>query len=288
MNQKLQRNSVQTLSFLSFTKMMFSAMLILAFSFTAQRAVAQKNVVAGLLPTISIDSLANKTNSSRIYITDGVDFDSLPERVVGLIPYRWLSVVVNSLPVTVDFTFPRTTLTSADIYCGWYEYVGSTGNGGQFTDMDMQIFTGFSWDDIPSDTLRTYGGLHKNFKFKTPVTTDHIRLNIKQIQEGIGGRIRLDEIKIWDNSVSGLIPTKANATLSTFPNPVKDVLRVNLEKVSDAQTIEILNLTGKIIVSQQLAGQKTVSIDTSDLSAGLYICRTKGANGILTAKIVKQ
>ena len=72
MNQKLQKNSVSTLNVKSILKLIFSVMFILAFSFSTQNAVAQKNVVAGLLPTISVDSLVGKTNSSRIYITDGV------------------------------------------------------------------------------------------------------------------------------------------------------------------------------------------------------------------------
>ena len=287
MKEKLQKISAKALNVKSISKLIFGTIIILAFSFNTENAVAQKNVVAGLLPTISIDSLANKTNSSRIYITDGVDFDTLPERVVGLIPYRWLSVVVTSLPVTVDFTFPTATLTSADVYCGWYEYVNSPGNGGQFTDMDMQVFSGFSWDDIPSDTLRTLNDCHKNFKFKSPVTTNHIRLNIKQIQEGIGGRIRIDEIKVWSGT-TGLISTKANETLSTYPNPVKDMLHVNLDNQSNYNVIEILNLTGKVLKSQQVNGAKLVSIDTSDLASGVYICRTKSGSELKTSKIVKQ
>jgi hypothetical protein len=288
MKEKLQKNSVQTRSFLSFTKMMFSAMLILAFSFTAQKAVAQKNVVAGLLPTISVDSLAGKTNSSRIYITDGVDYDSLPERVANFIPQRWMSVAPVTLPVTVDFTFPTTTLTGADVCSGWYEYAGSTGNGSQFTNLSMQTFDGFGWNDIPADTTRFYGGLAIHFHFTSPVTSDHIRLNIKGLASDAGNRVKIDEIKVWDNSVNGLLSTKANATLSTFPNPVKDMLYVNLDNQSNYNEIEILNLTGKVLKTQQVNGAKLVSIDTRDLSGGVYICRTKSGSDVKTAKIVKQ
>ena len=203
-------------------------MLILAFLFTSENAAAQKNVVAGLLPTISVDSLANKTNSSRIYITDGVDYDSLPERVVGLIPYRWISVAPVALPVTVDFTFPTATLTGADVCSGWYEYVGSPGNGSEFTDLSMQTFDGFGWNDLPAVTTKFYGGLATHFNFTTPITSNHIRLNIKGLASTADGRVKIDEIKVWSGT-TGLISTKSNETLSTYPNPVKDMLHVNLD-----------------------------------------------------------
>ena len=287
MKKKLQKISAKALSFQSISKLIFSTMLILAFSFTVENAAAQKNVVAGLLPTISVDSLANKTNSSRIYITDGVDFDSIPERVAAFIPYRWMSIAPVVLPVTVDFTFPSATLNSADVCSGWYEYAGSPGNGSEFTDLSMQTFDGFGWNDIPADTTRFYGNLAIHFAFKTPVTSDHIRLNIKGLASTADGRVKINEIKVWSGA-TGLISTKAITSLSTYPNPVKDVLHVNIDNQSTVNVIEILNLSGKVLKSQQLNGEKSVSIDTKDLASGVYVCRTKSGTELKTAKIVKQ
>ena len=288
MNQQLQKVSAFTLNVQLISKLIFSALLILSFSFTAQNAVAQKNVVAGLLPTISVDSLANKTNSSRIYITDGVNYDTLPERINALVPQRWISVAPVALPVTVDFTFKSATLTAADIYSGWYEFVGAVGNGSEFTDLSMQTFDGFGWNDIPAVSTKFYGGLATHFNFTTPVTTDHIRLNIKGLAATADGRVKINEVKVWDNTVNGLVSTKANATLSTYPNPVKDVLHVNLQNQSNVNVIEILNLAGKVIKSQQVNGSNLVTIDTKELADGVYVCRTKSSTEVKTAKIVKQ
>ncbi len=288
MTTKLQKISVNTQSVQLITKFIFTAMLIVAFSFTAQNATAQKNVVAGLLPTISVDSLANKTNSSRIYITDGVDYDSLPERVSAFIPQRWMSVAPVTLPVTFDFTFPSATLTAVDVCSGWYEFAGAPGNSSEFTNLSMQTFDGFGWNDVPADTTRFYDGLAIHFNFTTPLVADHIRLNVKGLAADADSRIKINEIKVWDNSVNALISAKANSTLSTYPNPVKDILNVNLDAQSASNEIEILNLTGKVLLSQQVNGLKLVSIDTKELPAGIYVCRTTSASGIKTAKIVKQ
>jgi len=287
MNQKLQKNSVSTLNVKSILKLIFSVMFILAFSFSTQNAVAQKNVVAGLLPTISVDSLVGKTNSSRIYITDGVDFDSLPERVSAFIPQRWMSVAPIVMPVTVDFTFPSATLNAADVCSGWYEYAGSPGNGSEFTDLSMQTFDGFGWNDIPAVTTKFYGGLSTHFNFTNPITSDHIRLNIKGLASTADDRVKLNEIKVWSGT-TGLISTKTITTLITYPNPVKDILNVNLDNQSNSNVIEILNLNGKVLKSQQVSGVKLVSFDTSDLSNGVYVCRTKNGSDIKTAKIIKQ
>ena len=267
--------------------MILSLLTIISFVFSTCIVDAQKNVVAGLLPTISCDSMPNKTNSSRIYITDGVDFDTLPARVNALLPERWISNTNFTLPVYVDFTFPTATLSSVDVYSGWYEYAGAIGNGGQFTNMEMQTFDGFAWNDLPADTTRSYEGLHKKFTFITPVTTNQLRLSINQLAASASGRIRIDEIKVWSNT-TGLIPIKALAALNIYPNPVKNTLNVYLNNQSNIRTIEIINLTGTVLKSQQVNGTNSVSIDMSKFLNGVYICRCNDGFVIQTAKVVKE
>jgi hypothetical protein len=80
-----------------------------------------------------------------------------------------------------------------------------------------------------------------------------------------------------------------NQNLSVYPNPVGDILNINLAEMSEAEgTLSILNFEGKTMVTQQVSNENVLSLNISRLPTGIYLCRYSNASEIRTVKIIKQ
>lgn len=80
----------------------------------------------------------------------------------------------------------------------------------------------------------------------------------------------------------------SNSNLITYPNPVKDVLNIDLTGVIGKGTISILTLEGKEIQTQNINGSSLVTLNLNHLSQGIYLCRYSTAAEIKTVKIIKK
>jgi PKD repeat protein len=73
------------------------------------------------------------------------------------------------------------------------------------------------------------------------------------------------------------------ATVSIFPNPVKDVL--NIQGTSNIQEVKVFNQVGQLVISQKVDVQN-MTINTSNLKSGIYNLQVKMADGFVNKKIV--
>ena len=72
---------------------------------------------------------------------------------------------------------------------------------------------------------------------------------------------------------------------SVFPNPANDVVNVS---VTGASTVELVNLAGQVVAGGASNGAGVVSLNTSDVAAGVYVVSVKSAEGVATSKVVVQ
>jgi PKD repeat protein len=72
------------------------------------------------------------------------------------------------------------------------------------------------------------------------------------------------------------------ASISVYPNPVKDVL--NIESSSTMQEIQIYNVVGQLVYTQKV-DNKTLTMNTN-LKTGMYNLKVKLADGFVNKKIV--
>lgn len=80
-----------------------------------------------------------------------------------------------------------------------------------------------------------------------------------------------------------------STNLSVYPNPVGDILNIDLSGMSEAEgTLSILNFEGKTVLSRQVSHDGILSLDISRLPTGIYLCRYSNASEIKTVKIIKQ
>lgn len=78
---------------------------------------------------------------------------------------------------------------------------------------------------------------------------------------------------------------KADSKLSVYPNPAKEMLYIS--SLADNSSISIADITGKQVAAYR-ANTVQNGVSISGLSAGLYIITVKDAEGIHTAKFVKE
>lgn len=74
---------------------------------------------------------------------------------------------------------------------------------------------------------------------------------------------------------------------SIHPNPVKDILNVTAKNGATIETIQILDINGRI-VNQVNTSSKTVQVNVSNLNAGVYFVKVQSEIGVGTSKIIKN
>jgi ASPIC and UnbV/Secretion system C-terminal sorting domain/FG-GAP-like repeat len=77
-----------------------------------------------------------------------------------------------------------------------------------------------------------------------------------------------------------------NSNFTIFPNPTTDILNINLKNRSDIKSIEIYDMTGKLVISQ--ISNNTI-FDTKNLSSGEYIILLQDTeNKLYSEKFIKK
>ena len=79
-----------------------------------------------------------------------------------------------------------------------------------------------------------------------------------------------------------------HSNLITYPNPVTDVLTIDLTGKTGEGTISILTIEGKLLQVQKTDGANMVTLNMSQLPYGIYLCRYTNETEIKTVKIIKQ
>jgi hypothetical protein len=228
------------------------------------------NVVFGKTVTVS----GTTYSGAPSYLTDGILLDETNTS-------RWR----GDIPSTVDFDLgAEMFISSADIYTG---YFNGTSYDSFVFDLKLQYWDGISWQDINDASITSNANEHVRFSF-SEITTQKVRLSATA---GADDMARFYEVQIWGNPKttginSALLPTH---NLSTYPNPVRDLLHVNLSgTVNQEATINIISFDGRVMKTQQVKGSENVSVNISQLQHGLYVCYYSSGSKIRTAKIIKQ
>lgn len=74
------------------------------------------------------------------------------------------------------------------------------------------------------------------------------------------------------------VKTSANVSVASFPNPVTNLLTVNVTGSND-NTVKIVDILGKVMYFEKIGTTK--KIDVSDLNNGVYILTVTSANGTI-------
>ncbi len=156
--------------------------------------------------------------------------------------------------------FSTPTVDNCEVYYG----IGNQDPGDGFFTLLTNISVAtpqFEWIDFAADI---------------PATGDEVYIAIKYKTIGAAWMTySIDDINL--ESVTGVDETpalvSAENSISVFPNPAKDFLRVSLPSSSTCDKLEIYNLFGQVICSFSNLKNSTLVIETSSLEGGVYFIR---------------
>lgn len=79
-----------------------------------------------------------------------------------------------------------------------------------------------------------------------------------------------------------------NNKISLYPNPVKDILQIDLQGFNTSKaSIDIINIDGKILKTQAINNNTKVKIDMSNFAEGVYFCRFNNGVETQSLRVVK-
>lgn len=94
-------------------------------------------------------------------------------------------------------------------------------------------------------------------------------------------------VKLDNSILSATDINNNNFKFNIYPNPVQDILNISSEKI--IKTISINDVTGKILIGDQVINKIKAEIDLSVLNTGVYLGRATLNDGtIKTFKIIKK
>ena len=106
---------------------------------------------------------------------------------------------------------------------------------------------------------------------------------INFVHDNFSGAAYIDNIKI--NNVQLGVQSVQSKKLITYPNPVKDILKIDLPKGEKTKVNEVYNAVGQKVA--QFSDQKEISLN--NLKAGLYLVKVlTDDNSVHTTKIIKE
>lgn len=119
------------------------------------------------------------------------------------------------------------------------------------------------------------------------------------IGEPVGGTLNQGALTLvlgfqqaFDINGTGILDNKAKdglaADVQIFPNPVNDVVNVKVSNIDTEVTVQIMNTTGAVVVSEEFDPAQALSINVADLTKGIYLVKVITDNILIkTEKIIK-
>ena len=88
--------------------------------------------------------------------------------------------------------------------------------------------------------------------------------------------------------ITSLPAIKRNMPLLIYPNPATNTIYIETANVNFPATIEIADITGRMILEKTVQSQSQGQMNISSLSSGIYFVILKTQTQQITAKIVKE
>jgi hypothetical protein len=88
-------------------------------------------------------------------------------------------------------------------------------------------------------------------------------------------------------SATGIGSVQANGTaVRVYPNPSSGRFTIEAEHATDIQTVKVYDIIGTLVKEVSIKSPaKTIDMDLTGMSEGVYIIRMEGSTGSVTRKI---
>ena len=94
----------------------------------------------------------------------------------------------------------------------------------------------------------------------------------------------------WFYGYQGTASIKENSALvavmgQNYPNPSNGITSIALEQITENMNFDLIDITGKIVLSKQIAkGSTRIDLNTSNFASGKYLYRLSNGNGVVLTK----
>lgn len=126
----------------------------------------------------------------------------------------------------------------------------------------------------------------KSVTIPSTYETDNVRFKFIFKSSEFSNNFYLDNINVT-GTVSVNEFAKQN-TMVVYPNPAGEVLNVQLpangQKYSTAQ---VMDLSGRVVMTQGINGMSNIQINTDILPAGMYVIQVRGEGGVMNQEFLK-
>jgi hypothetical protein len=226
------------------------------------------------LRLLDADQILNALPNPMSYFQDAVHFNDLGHRVVA---DSLLALFRNATPLPVKFSLLNSQCVTGGVKVNWKTAMEI--NTSRF-DVERSS-DGRIWQVAGTVTASGMSSDERSYSF-----TDNTDGKFYRVKE-----YDLDG-KATTTSVIRSFCSAKETTLSTYPNPVKDLLTVNVTVTQqNLSLVKIFNAAGTQVSTQQiklLAGTNQFQVNVENLVKGVYMLNVYTDDQIRTVKIIKE
>lgn len=165
----------------------------------------------------------------------------------------------------------------------WIDY----DNNSSFSTNEL-VFQGLNAVD-PSGNITIPAGLVLNIPLRMRVSSDFVGNNLNSCTSPNYGQVEDYAVIIQSSTLAVPEPIK-NETISVYPNPVSEILTINITSITSASIITISDILGKSIYNKSIPLQSSFSetIDVSKVTKGMYFLNFISKGKQITRKLLIQ
>jgi hypothetical protein len=225
-------------------------------TFVLETAIAEGQTV-----TIAYDG------TGSVVAFDGMPLNAFEAQTV-------VNTVGAEAPVASDVTITGEGRVGSELV-GNYTYTDANG--------DVEEGSTYQWwyasDAAGSDKLKLLGENSTTYTVTEDVAGKYVAFEVIPVTATGGEDYLVGEPAVSDFMfIIGVgIDDDFASQVKVYPNPVADVLTI--DNCSDVQTITLIDLSGKILMSKTNMGENNVKIDMNAYQKGMYILKLTGENG---------
>jgi len=197
-----------------------------------------------------------------------------------------IPITTGSNTITLTPGFSGSSYTE-----GWRVWIDFNRDG-DFTDNGEEVFTPSSSSSAVSGTITiptSFSGqtrMRVSMKYNgTPTPCETFTYG--EVEDYTVSTDAEMELKFAINEDEIVKPQKIDKHFNIYPNPVKDLLNVELSGYGRNVKIKIVDLTGRIIMSN-IMDTPTKTINTNQLQPGIYLIVIEGERESITKRFIKQ
>lgn len=142
-----------------------------------------------------------------------------------------------------------------------------------------------------TETGETQTSYSLNNIHKMSFSSGNLTITLKDDSDSDYALNELEHLIFSDGLVTNLMEDWSNQPqpLNGYPNPVNNTLTIDLNEFSGGKGIvNLQNIDGVTILSEEVNNQSIYSLDVSHLPEGIYICRYSNNEETKAIKITKQ